>query len=122
MWFSRNLEDVLKGTKKVKIKGVLFEIKKLDSLDFLNGSKAMLQVYDTYKQNKKEIELNEGQMKKIRAHYVDVFLGSVVKPELSRDDTKINVNELFLDQDLYLELYGKILEFSYGKKKMILPI
>ena len=122
MWFSRNLKDVLKGTKKIKVKGVMFEIKKLDSLNFLDGSRAMTQLYDVYKPGRKDVEITQAQMKKVRAHYIDTFMGSVVRPELSRDDSKINVNELFLDQELYLGLYEKILEYSYGKKKVILPI
>jgi len=119
-WFrKKNLRDVLNETKKVKVKGVLFNIKKLDVSHYLNGSKSLLASYDTYKVgNAEPSDINLD--KKVREHYRDVFLSSVVRPKLSRnnDGEDIFVDEIFQDWDLAAGLYENIISYTYGKKKM----
>lgn len=126
MWpFSKNLQDVLNKTKKVRIHGVKFYIKKIDPTAFLDGSKVMIQQYDTYKVSKPSAELNESVLNKIREHYKDVFLASVVTPKLCRKEKEgdgLLVDNLFTEWDLAHELYAAIMEHTYGKKKLIQSI
>jgi hypothetical protein len=120
MWpFSKKLEDVLNKTKTVRIHGVVFKIKKIDPTAYLDGSKVMLQAYDTYKVSKQSTELNESTLLKVKEHYRDVFLASVVYPKLRRKEGEgLLVDHLFTEWDLAHELYAKIMELTYGKKKM----
>ena len=117
MWpFTRTLKSVLSETKKVKIKGVRFEIRKLSPKDYLSGSKVMIQYFDTYKAGKVPSETN---IKKVQQHYKDVFLAAVISPKLDRKDdgSGFFVDELFLDWDLCNRLYSVIMEYTIGKKK-----
>lgn len=122
--FTKQLSTVLGRTYKVKIHGVKFELRKIHPLDFLDGSKAVTQVYATYEEARKEknVEAILQSSKKIKEHYADVFLASVVSPKLVRkeedQDKGIFVDNLFTDWDLANALYNKISEVSYGKKKL----
>jgi len=71
----------------------------------------------------------EAALKQVKTHYTDVFCSSVVSPKLVRkkeeafdseghpiQDT-IYVEYLFTEWDLANELYTRIIEFTYGKKK-----
>jgi hypothetical protein len=124
---SKKLSDVLLKTYKVKVQGVLFEIRKIDPVDFIAGYKAIIQPFDTYKTKSAETkpispEAMLTQQAKIKEHYADVFLSAVVSPKLVRnveDNSKgIWVQNLFSDWDLASSLYEKIMEITYGKKKM----
>lgn len=126
MWpFSSNLDSVLRGTKKVKVKGVVFRIKKIDPLNYLDGSKSILKMYDTYEGKRKSAEtatLSDADLKKAREHYRDVLLAGVVSPKLVRkieDTDGYFVDNLFLDWDLVNKLYTEIMVFTYGKKKLV---
>ena len=109
-------------SKKVVIDGFSFHIKKIDPLDHLKGLKVMLQSFDTYKVNKKidDRELSDGQVKKVREHYRDIFLASVVRPQLSIDGAgeTVCVNDIFKEGDLSEKLYEEIITYTYGKKKI----
>ena len=125
MWpFSKRLEDVLYRTKTVRVHGVKFEIKKIDPLAYADGSKAMLQEYEIYKV-KKDVdqsgEVTAKVLEKTKSHYRDVFMASVVNPKLKRKDDGegIPVDHLFTEMNLANELYGEIIEYSYGKKNLI---
>lgn len=124
MWpFDRKLEDVLLKPKKVRVFGVKFIIKKLDITDFLDGSKVMLQSYDIYKLSKSTSGTQEESAKnisKLKDHYRDVFLASVIEPKLSRanDNTGMYVDNLFTEWPLAHELYNEIISYTYGKKKI----
>jgi hypothetical protein len=118
---SRKLSTVLEKTHQVKVHGVKFEIRKINSLDYLNGSKALVQSYDTYKAGSDKTEEALVNVNKIKSHYIDVFMASVVKPELSREKTSVKgiwVENLLQDWELATDLYAKIMEITYGKKKM----
>jgi hypothetical protein len=119
---TRKLSYVLTQTHKVKIHGVKFELRKLNPLDYMNGSKALTQTFDTYKTvDPDKVSEPLVNISKIKSHYVDVFMGSVVSPKITRDkDSKdgIWVENLLIDWDLATDLYSKILELSYGKKKL----
>lgn len=123
MWpFSKSLESVLNRTKKIRVFGVKFEIKKIDPTNFLDGSKSMIQSYDTYKTGKNlDPEISQSLLEKIRDHYKDVFLASIVNPKLRRNDKTpdgLLVDNLFTDWDLAHQLYSEIMELTYGKKKL----
>lgn len=113
----RSLEEHLRETKTVKISGVLFTIKKINMLDYLNGSKVLKQTYDTYKTDNK---VSESSMNQIKEMYTDVILASVIKPKLTRKegDEGIHIEEVFRDWDMASELYSQIMSYTYGKKKM----
>ena len=117
-------------TRKIKVHGFPFEIKKLDVLSYLDGSKTMLQEFATYaqvKESEQSIEKGEATLKKMKSHFTDVFMASVIEPKLVRkkEDSGPNpgdplfVDHLFSEWDLATELYQEILEFTYGKKKSI---
>ena len=121
MWpFYKKLEDVLRRTKVIVVHGIKFEIKKIDPTAYLDGSKAMVQLYDVYKVGSKDQAppINDALMNKVKDHYKDVFMASVVRPVLRRKDGEgILVDNLFTDWDLAHELYSKIMEHTHGKKK-----
>ena len=123
-WFgSRDLASVLLETHKVKVHGVRFELRKLAPLDFIQGTKAIQQTFELYKtkgEQANESELSVESAKKLKDHYADVFLASVISPKLARNPEQegIWVQNLFSDWDLCNELYGEILKITYGKKKL----
>lgn len=123
MWpFSKSLEQSLVETKKVKVKGINFRIKKIDALSYLDGSKSLIKMYDVYQGKKKASDdfMTEGDLKKTREHFKDVLLAGVVSPKLSRkeDEDGVFVDKVFVDWDLVEKLYTEIMLFTYGKKKL----
>jgi len=116
-----SIEEALYQTKRIKIEGVLFTIRKINSLDYLNGSKVMLQIFDTYK-NTPQNQINESHIKKVKEHYRDVLMAGIVKPVLSRnkdDGTKIFVDEVLDNWEMATKVYEQIIAFTYGKKKLL---
>lgn len=115
---SRSLADRLNETKKIKIDGVIFRIKRLNPINYLDGSQAIRQIYDIYKVGDQKID--DRSMNKIKTHYRDVFMGCIVKPKLSRkkDGEGVFVDDIFEDWDLANSLYEEIIEYTYGKKKV----
>lgn len=121
---SKDLKSVLNETKKVKVRGVIFKIKKLSSMDYLNGSDALRGIYDTYKTTKgNEESLDPGMHKKMVKHLTDVFMSAVISPKLTRKDDGVSVciDELFNDWDMVNALYEQIINYTYntGKKKVM---
>lgn len=120
--FGRDLKKVLTETKKITVKGIRFEIKRVNLLNYLDGSKVLFQHYDTYKTKGAAPELppTPGSEKKMRDHYKEVLVAGVAHPKLvnNPEDDGIPVDELFIDWDLVQILYLRILEFTYGKKKV----
>lgn len=121
MWpFSKKktLREYLDETKTVKIKGILFEIKRIDVVNFMQGAKVLLASYATYEDKKKEDQIADSA-KKVREYYKDVVLSGVVKPELTRnpdkEPTKINIDDVLVDMSLTEKLVQEIIVFS--KKK-----
>ena len=117
----RKLNDVLNQTKKLKIEGVIFVIRKINPIDYINGSKVMVKTFDEYSKSIESDSLSESQLKKIKQHFVDVFMAGVVKPKLSRKENcgeDIYVHDLFKSQEITDRLYQEIMYFTYGKKKL----
>jgi hypothetical protein len=119
MWpFSKNLDEVLFKPKTVRVHGVKFLIKKIDITNYLDGSKVMLQVFDTYKAGG-NVPSQDPKIEKIKEHYRDVFMASVQEPKLTRKQGvkgELFVDHLFTEWDLAHRLYSHIIEYTYGKK------
>lgn len=119
----RSLKDALSQTKKIKIRGVIFIIRRINMLDYLNGSNVMMQVYSSYKTYGGTPEgANSDCLKRAKKAYIDVFMSSVIKPKLSRDNKgeSPDVNEIFNDWEMASILLDQIIKFSFGKKKIVL--
>jgi len=122
MWpFSNDLESVLNKTKSIRVCGVKFKIKKIDPSSFLEGSKVMLQLYDVYKVgNPSPPDVTQKTLEKVKEHYRDVFMSAIVHPKLKRNDKESDgllVDNIFTEWELAHELYAKVMEYTYGKKK-----
>lgn len=124
---TKKLSSVLGRTYRVKVQGVLFELRKVHPLDFINGSKAVQQSFATYKAaSESKLETSEAILienhKRLQDHYRDVFMAAVSVPKLTRkpdhNEDEIFVDHLFTDWDFAVELYEAIQIVTYGKKKM----
>ncbi len=119
MFWNKDLKSHLGATKKIKIYGIGFLIKKMNRLDYLDGSEGVMKFYDIYKVGK-SVDPKSDNSKKIKKHFVDVFMSTVVEPELTRDRsdyTKIYAEDLLFDMELTNKLYQEIFDHTYGKKK-----
>jgi hypothetical protein len=115
----KTVEDVVAERHTFELFNIKFVIKKLDVMTYLSGAKALMQIYDTYKNKKENTTLTNEQIKKLERHYKEVFLCSIVEPKLARKegDKGLPVEHLLTDWGLANGLYEKIIEISYGKKK-----
>lgn len=119
----RSLEERLNPPKTVKVCGMKFKIRKINPLDYINGSNAIQQSYATYeasRQKNAEIKITDADIKKMKSHYSDVILAGVIHPKLSRKDggEGLFIDKLFTDWGLVEGLYEEIMTHTYGKKKM----
>ena len=123
-WFKpKHLDFVINETSLIKVQGVYFTIRKISPIDYMNGSKVLLKEFDTYKTVKsgEEHALDETKLKKLKEHYTDIFMSSVVSPTLTRkenDPVGTYVGSMFKNWELCQELYEKIMYYTYGKKKV----
>ena len=123
MWawlFGKKLSDVINQTKKVKVVGVTFTIRKVNILDYAAGSKVLIQAYDTHKTAGAKIEALQATGEKAKRHYADILVAGVVDPVITHDgkDGTINVNDMMPNWELTERLYAEIMTFTYGKKKL----
>lgn len=121
--FGKNIESVINQTKKVKVCGVLFTIKKINMLDYLAGSRVLIQAFDTHKSAASGAAQPLVSEDKIKRHYADVLVAGVVYPELTHkkeneNDKRILVDALLPNWELVDRLYTEIMTFTYGKKKL----
>lgn len=121
-FFGRNLEYALNRTKRVRVQGVRFTIKRIDVQSYLDGSSVMVQKYAEYQVGKtKEAEPSE---KKARQHLAEVLVAGVVVPKLVHKKEQEEAGEgfwvqnLFADPDMVSALYQEIMALTYGKKKV----
>lgn len=122
-FFGKSLKSYLDETKSIRISRIRFKIKRINTLNYLEGAKVLKQVYDTYKTkgNINQNDLNNLMNdKKIIEHISHVVVAGVVEPKLSytKDGNGIFIEDLFCDWGLVNTLYNEIMEFTYGKKKM----
>lgn len=117
-----NIEKALFPTKRVKIEGIIFVIRKINPLDYLAGFRVLQQTFDTYDQKSSaDKQLSETvNVDKIRAHYTDVLTAAVIEPKLTRqkEETGLWVDALFNSWEICEKLYNEILIFTHGKKKL----
>lgn len=123
-WFKKqSLEDLLSKGHAVRVHGVVFRIRKINPIDFATGARAVhmyFQVYKT-KPEREQLESLSVNQEKIKEHFRDVIMASVISPKLSRKENEegsIFVDNLFTDWDLATELYNAIIEYTHGKKKL----
>jgi hypothetical protein len=119
--FTKSLDQVLFPQKKIRILGVSFTIKKLNPLDWMDGSKVMLSVFEEYKVSPEK--MNAESTHKIKSHYVDMFMSSVVLPKLKRKESDTEglwVDHIFTNWEIANQLYTEICNYTYGKKKGLL--
>ena len=119
LFFGRSLDDHLNKTKKVKIKGTKFTLRKVNVLDHMDGSKVMIQVYDIYKTGASNTNAEVSE-KKMKEHFSQVIVSGVVNPKLSHKEggPGIWIEKLFVDWEMVQELYTEIMCLTYGKKKV----
>lgn len=118
-WFcGKKLESILDATRKVNISGVVFTIRKINVLHYLDGSKIIQSQYEIYKSGKEDQapEINEKKMKEFFSQFL---VAGVVNPKLSfkEDGDGIFVEKMFVDWDMCMRLYEEIMFFTHGKKK-----
>ena len=116
------MSDHLDETKEVCVRGVWFEIRKLQVLDHLHGSSILTESYRVWAKPSDQ-KLVEAATEKIKKHYRDVFLACVIDPKLVRKEADAGtdstwVDRLFLDFELAQDLYLEIMIFTHGKKKI----
>jgi hypothetical protein len=114
--FKKDLQSVLNETKTFKFKGVRFKVKKINVLDHLDGSKLMLQSFDTYRTGvTKDPDM---VTKKIKEHYAEVICAGLVSPRVHlKKGEGIPVDDLFHDWEIANKLYEEIYLLAYGGKK-----
>lgn len=118
-WFrGKKLESVLEATQMVKISGVVFTIRKINPLHYLDGSKIIQAQYEVYKSGKQDPS-PETTDKKMREFFSQFLVAGVVNPKLSlkEDGDGIFVEKMFVDWEICMKLYEEIMLFTYGKKK-----
>lgn len=120
-WLKRkSLTSALRATRRLLIKGVVFEIQKINVDHYAEGAQVLRRTVDTYKAGKDAPEIRDNHFKKVKEHYADVILAGVVSPKLKRkqdDPVGIWIEDLFVDWEMCEELYEAIAEMTYGKKK-----
>lgn len=123
--FSKKIEDVINQTKKVKVCGVVFTIRKVNVLDHLAGAKVLIQSFDTHKtEGAKALALKSHVSEdKVKRHYADILVSGVVYPKLvhkkaDENDLSIEVGDMLSNWELIDALYNEIMIFTYGKKKV----
>jgi len=127
LFCGRSLREALTETKKIKVLGVIFKIRKIDAMEFATGAQVIHAVYKTYEQarelDKKADQLiTKNDMKKIRDYYREILMAGVVKPVLSRDGDgeSISVEDVLQNIGMAETVVTKIHEYTYGKKKVAL--
>lgn len=117
--FGKDLNSYLNETKKIRVKGINFVIKRINTLNHIEGAKVLKQTYDTYKTKTQDAQAQVSD-KKLVEHFSHVLVCGVVKPKLTykKEDDGICVDDLFLDWDLVVGIYNEIMIFTHGKKKV----
>jgi len=122
----RDLKSYLSQTKKVCIKGVVFEIRMINIVDHLEGAKVLQELYSVYKtkdERAKQLKQDAQAIKKSRIFIKDILMAGVVSPPLARksvdeSDNNVAVDSVLEDWALSQELAKHILDYTYSKKKI----
>lgn len=116
---SVDLTDHLRRTKKIKIKNVIFHIRKVNMEDYVAGYSILYQLYATYEKGKRKMPAPE-EIAQLKKFMRDFLVAGVASPKLTLKDppgTEIHVNELLADMEMASELCHQIILYSNGKKK-----
>jgi len=118
----KSLAKALDPQKRVKIEGIIFQIRKLNPLDYLAGYKAIQQMFGVYQKEVKPAEMGDHEVKKIKEHYAHVFSAAVITPKITvklpePGQPGLWSEALFNNWDICQRLYDEIIQFTYGKKK-----
>lgn len=130
--FGGRVANRLNPTKKVKINGVTFTLRKLNPLDYLAGAKALQDIHKPYERAAKapSFDFSEKEIQAVKTHYRDVLLQGIVSvrclgrelvptlKDFAPGEAKIKVENFMSDWDMAERLYQEIVEFTYGKKKL----
>lgn len=124
-WFRRtvDLKAYLRQTKKIRVKGIEFEIKKIGLQDHLAGLNVILEIHKQYQIDKpKDPAKVLDDSVRLRKFMRDFIYAGVVSPKLSiaKDgpkDDEVAVDDLMQDDDLAQTLCMHIINHAYGKKK-----
>lgn len=119
-WKRKSLVDLLQETKSVKIRGVVFKIKKLDVMSHLEGFKVMTKLFDTYKTKGAGVDdLDVANLKKVKECMRDIIVAAVVHPKIvlkAGDDMGIPVDDVMKDMGLVQDLVAAVMAYTYKKK------
>jgi hypothetical protein len=121
-----DLKNYLNDTKKVKINGVIFHIRKINVLDYLEGARVLNEFFSVYKtkdEKNRASKENIDNLKKAKGFMRDVIMAGVVKPKLVRkqsdDPEAIVVDDIFQDFVMAQKLSKEILDYTHHKKKVL---
>ena len=130
-FFSGRIARRLNPTRRVKLHGIRFTIRKLNPMDYLTGAKALHKIYDTYNRDKSPTgDFSEKDAEKVKNHYRDTLMAGVVsvrclgreleptRKAVDAGEHKLPVDHLITNWGLAEELYLAIVTFTYGKKKL----
>ena len=122
--FGKDLNDVLNRTKKIKVRGIRFTIRKVNLANYLEGTRVLLASHDTHKtKGEKDALAKNSNEEKIKEHFRDILIAGVVSPKLVYKEEQeqagegVWVEKLFTDWELVTGVHSEILELTYGKKK-----
>lgn len=117
----RTLKQSLNETKKVHIEGVLFVIRKINPMSYMQGYDVVLQQYEAMKVAPANQLSGEQILKKMRRHWAEIILAGTVSPVIVRKEDGIHatIDEVLDNFELSSGLYSEILAFAYGKKKAL---
>jgi hypothetical protein len=117
------LHDYLRRTKKVRVNGIGFEIRKVDLKDHAEGLNIILNLHQLYVRKKDRDGLKSAVVqdeKKLKDFMRHFLYAGVVAPRLTLknppEDGATSVDELMQDVDLAQKLCTQVLQYSYGKK------
>lgn len=116
----RTLKDAVSETKKVVIEGVVFKIRRINPMSYMQGYDVVLQEISTYQVGKVASPENiDKSLKKTRKHWEQIILAGVVEPNIVRKDDGMHttIDEILNNFELASKLYEAILYYAYGKKK-----
>lgn len=112
-------------TEVVKYGDMSFKIKKIDPLNYLEGSKSVLQMFMTYEEKvrvNKDSTMLIADVNKLKAHYTDVIIAGVIEPKIVRKEPaaegELYIEDVFKDWEMASFLFESIYGLTYGKKKI----
>lgn len=124
LWRPRkSISELLNPTKVIKVHRIRFVIRRLNTMDFMAGSKGVRELYGTFQaQGLHNVEITQESRSRLEAMLIDSFMAGVVEPKLKRVESDpgegLPVRHLLTDWQFAVQLYQGIMEFTYGKKKV----